>query len=313
MSNIYAFADTWNDAGVSHDADYCDVTNIASAAASYLFRRSVDGADIFSVRKDGRVTMNWRDTPNGWGEGQYGYFEPYQFGIAYKQGGGTGTSSKDNRLELYLGDSDTSPPELSVRHNGNNLGAIIQARNFDDSDGMFLSFQDATYPFVRFGNAGPYLIKDSAGVLVQRNYGTPGEAQAFRVANTFTPGGAREYLNLGWSGNRAKVSAVGVGGGTQRPLDLDGSVLQLQTGGTLAIQISAAQLMQFLGTTSAFPALKRSSTVLQVRLADDSAFAPIQGKLRAEANAVAETPTATHTLLVQDAAGTQYKVLAVAA
>ena len=35
-------------------------------------------------------------------------------------------------------------------------------------------------------------------------------------------------------------------------------------------------LLKFLGTTSAFPALKRNSTELQVRLADDSAFAPIQ-------------------------------------
>ena len=33
--------------------------------------------------------------------------------------------------------------------------------------------------------------------------------------------------------------------------------------------------LQFGGTTSSFPALKRSTTLLQVRLADDSDFAPI--------------------------------------
>jgi hypothetical protein len=71
--------------------------------------------------------------------------------------------------------------------------------------------------------------------------------------------------------------------------------------------------LQFGGTTSSFPALKRSTTILQGRLADDSAFCVLQGIHRAEADAVAETPTATHTLLMQDAAGTQYKVLAVAA
>jgi hypothetical protein len=71
--------------------------------------------------------------------------------------------------------------------------------------------------------------------------------------------------------------------------------------------------LQFGGTTSSFPALKRSTTILQARLADDSAFAPIQGIHRTHTNAVAETPTATHTIEIQDASGTTYKVLAVAA
>lgn len=70
-------------------------------------------------------------------------------------------------------------------------------------------------------------------------------------------------------------------------------------------------LLQLGGTTSSFPALKRSSTVLQARLADDSDFAPLQGKLRTQANAVAETPTATHTMIITDAGGTAYRVLCV--
>jgi len=67
------------------------------------------------------------------------------------------------------------------------------------------------------------------------------------------------------------------------------------------------------GDTSSFPSLKRSTTILQARLADDSDFATYQGKLQTNANAAAETPTATHTLTLYDAAGTAYKVLAVAA
>jgi predicted hotdog family 3-hydroxylacyl-ACP dehydratase len=72
-------------------------------------------------------------------------------------------------------------------------------------------------------------------------------------------------------------------------------------------------LMRFGGTTSSFPALKRSATVLQARLADDSGFAPLQGNIRVHANATAEVVVATHTLRVFDAAGTEYKVLCVAA
>lgn len=71
--------------------------------------------------------------------------------------------------------------------------------------------------------------------------------------------------------------------------------------------------LQFGGTTSSFPALKRSTTELQVRLADDSGDATLKGRLKVHANAVAETPTATHTLRLFDAAGTEYKVLCVAA
>jgi hypothetical protein len=71
--------------------------------------------------------------------------------------------------------------------------------------------------------------------------------------------------------------------------------------------------LQFGGTTSSFPALKRSSTVLQARLADDSDFAPIQGRVRIHQNAVSEMIVATHTLTLFDAAGTAYKVPCVAA
>jgi hypothetical protein len=86
--------------------------------------------------------------------------------------------------------------------------------------------------------------------------------------------------------------------------------------GQFLIQNSAGtdfSLFQFGGTTSSFPALKRSSTVLQARLADDTDFAPLQGRLRIHQNAVSETITATHTLTLFDAAGTAYKVPCVAA
>jgi hypothetical protein len=71
--------------------------------------------------------------------------------------------------------------------------------------------------------------------------------------------------------------------------------------------------LQFGGTTTSFPALKRSATILQARLADDSAFTAIQGQLRTHANAVSETITPNATLTLYDAAGVAYKVPCVAA
>lgn len=73
------------------------------------------------------------------------------------------------------------------------------------------------------------------------------------------------------------------------------------------------------GTTSSFPAIKRNATAINFRLADDSADAPItasditaSGTLQIGNAAVAETPVATHTLVIKDSTGTSYRVLAVA-
>lgn len=67
------------------------------------------------------------------------------------------------------------------------------------------------------------------------------------------------------------------------------------------------------GDTTSFPAIKRSGAVAQVVLADNSGFTVLQATIRTSANAVAETPPATHTIVIQDATGTAYKVLALAA
>jgi hypothetical protein len=66
--------------------------------------------------------------------------------------------------------------------------------------------------------------------------------------------------------------------------------------------------LQFGGTTSSFPALKRSSTTLQARLADDSDFGSIQGKLTTETAYTAGAPTATGYIVLYDSTGTAYKI-----
>jgi hypothetical protein len=66
--------------------------------------------------------------------------------------------------------------------------------------------------------------------------------------------------------------------------------------------------LMFGGTTSSFPALRRSGTTIQARLADDSAFAPIQGKLTTETAFTAGTSTGTGHLTLYDSTGTAYKV-----
>ena len=67
--------------------------------------------------------------------------------------------------------------------------------------------------------------------------------------------------------------------------------------------------LRFGGTTSSFPALKRSTTTLQARLADDSAFTNIQGKLTTDnAYAVGGVLAATGSITIYDSTGTAYRV-----
>jgi hypothetical protein len=66
--------------------------------------------------------------------------------------------------------------------------------------------------------------------------------------------------------------------------------------------------LQFGGTTSSFPALKRSTTVLQARLADDSAFGSIQGKLTTDTAYTAGVTVASGYITLYDSTGTAYKV-----
>lgn len=62
------------------------------------------------------------------------------------------------------------------------------------------------------------------------------------------------------------------------------------------LNIIANGLVSIGGTTNAFPALKRSSTTLQVRLADDSAFAPLAaGLITATGNLVLTDNTGAET------------------
>lgn len=69
--------------------------------------------------------------------------------------------------------------------------------------------------------------------------------------------------------------------------------------------------LNFGGNTSSFPSIKRSTTSLQARLADDSNFTNIQGKITTETNYTAGAIVPTGYLTLYDATGTAYKIPAV--
>jgi hypothetical protein len=188
-------------------------------------------------------------------------------------------------------------------------------------------------------NLDTLLVRDAAGALAQRN-GL--NFQTFRIYGTFTDASNYERGFVRWSaaGGNFEIGTEGAGTGSGRHMTLRAGantftffnngefssptsiritnrmVINSQASGIVAIRNDAGSdfnRLQFGGTTSLFPALKRDNTVLQARLANDSDFAPLQGQLRTHANAVTETITADKTLILYDAAGTAYKVPCVAA
>lgn len=68
------------------------------------------------------------------------------------------------------------------------------------------------------------------------------------------------------------------------------------------------------GSTSSFPSLARSATIVQARLADNSAFAPLQGMLRTDTNATTGLTAGVLSALtnadivIYDASGQAYRV-----
>jgi hypothetical protein len=304
-----AFSPTWNDAGTTFAGLRMNVTDTASTAASLLMDLQVGGASQFSVRKDGHIAAaRYLDSTRVYG------LLPNVSGASF----------------IDVASS------LTIRNANAAFATIFRADAFGVSIGP---------------SADTILARDAANTLAQRN-GTNAQAfrvyNTFTDASNYERGFMRWNSNVFEIGTEAAGTGTARGleirtGGTTRLSfagttsaatfvgDILAANLRANTSGYLywntrsnmtspadgVIRLTNAadsdfNRLQFGGTTSSFPSLKRSSTVLQSRLADDSDFATLQGQLRSHANAVAETPTATHTITIYDAAGTAYKVLCVA-
>jgi hypothetical protein len=164
-------------------------------------------------------------------------------------------------------------------------------------------------------NFSTRLVEDAAHIIAQRS---TSNAQEFRVYNTFTSATSHERGFLRWSSNVFQIGTEkGSGGGTARALEFqtDGTTrmtisdigaISLATGlsltfasrvGLSPIALGSLRILGtdgstfnflYLGVNSAlYPALKRSSAILQVRLGDDSAYTTIDALHRLQGTAPA--------------------------
>jgi hypothetical protein len=81
-----------------------------------------------------------------------------------------------------------------------------------------------------------------------------------------------------------------------------------ESGGSDVFTTLQTNTLNFGGTTSSFPALKYTGTTIKARLADDSDFCNIQGKIQSHDVAYLQVPEGYFYLIMYDADGTPWKV-----
>ena len=283
---------TWNAAGVTFTGFKLNITDNASFAASSLMDLQIGSVSYFSLLKSGRLKLTGQD----------------QQEIEFL-----------NSANLIF-QNISSLPRLSL---GTDVGLGSNGR---------ISWKDGAAS--NTGTSDLLLLRDATQTLAQRNGTNP---QVFRLYNTYTDASNYERGKIEWASNVLRIGTEKAGTGSARALEFqtDGTTrLTIGASGgvtssnflvagaasylgiTSQFYIDAVSSgvitfrnwagtdfnrLQFGGTTSSFPALKRSSTALQVRLADDSADAPLSaGAYQLGSSGITTDATTTRTLSAAD-------------
>jgi hypothetical protein len=282
---VLDLAQTWNASGTTFTGARIDITNTASATGSRFLDCIIGGASAIRLARIGSSS--------------YALFSTADTGI-----GAISTS------------------QASIIANGG-VAFVVNS----GSGGAYIR-SDSPYAWASGTNlvgatTDLFLRRDAANTLAQYN-GTA--AQTFRIYNTFTSATNFERLNIiaQAAGSVIIGTEKGSGGGTARALEFqtDGATrFTIATNGAITCSSSLSvtsqivfqgnaniagnigggiirlnnhlstgfDRLQFGGGTTSFPALKRDSTVLQARLADDSGYTTMDAQLRAQGAAPATT------------------------
>ena len=307
MAFIYNLSDTWNDAGVTYTSFKMSVTDTASNAASLLMDLQVGGTSRMRVDKIGNVTFPNSSTtpPSVAGVGNWAG----TLGIFGASGtlAATVSSLTINLSSAYsLGwNSDTTifrdAAGILAQRNGVNAQTSRIYNTYTDASNYERGVVAWASNVLRIGT-------EKAGTGTARNVELQydGTTQiTLKSGNEAIVGaGAQPLVTFGHSS--ANTSArIGFNNGVQIMNSTINSVaaIRITNGG-----LSDTGGIQFGGTTSSFPAIKRSTTTLQARLADDTAFTNIQGKLTTDTAYTAGAPTPTGYITLYDSTGTAYRV-----
>jgi len=274
-----SISQTWSNTNVAFTGLLVNITNTGSSNTSTLIDIQTNGTTLFGVSRDGVIgRFNASGTRSG---------------ISFNgQSANRVVISAADAVQVYIGSDDFG------------LGGATILR-WDSSGGAPTGT-----------GVGLALLRDGANHVLGQRVGT--NPQTYNIYNTFSNSTNYERGKIAWTNNVLTIGTEkGSGGGTAR-------ALELQTDGTTRMSISATtgntsisfgnsliftsvgrlvptgtdgvmslvdfantgwNRLNFGGTTTNFPALKRTNTVLQVRLADDSAYTTLDAQLRAQGTA----------------------------
>jgi hypothetical protein len=310
--NIYSLVDVWNSAGTTFTGIGLNVTDTASASGSLLLNLQVGGSSKFSVSKTGAVVS--ADTGSaaaptftvpGSGGGMGLFARSTQilgFAVNNQERMNLTTLGPNVRSDGYYAFSATTDPSfgsdvflsrdaantLALRNSTNAQVQHVYATYTDASNYERLKVGYSSSAFrVQAEKAGTgaarslvlgtngtdrWTLDGSTGHLLAATDNTYdiGASGATRPRNVFV---GTNIISPQFSTNSFGFSATSGGyinftsrAGFESPAD---GVLKLRNNADTDFS-----RLQFGGTTSSFPSLKRNGTTLQARLADDSSSAP---------------------------------------
>ena len=322
---VLNLSQTWNNAAVTFTGILATFTNTASNAASRLIDLRVGADSFFSVNRSGTITGVVASGGTLLTSSGSGAFDINASGGARIRFAPSGVGG---RMLLWSGTGKYQFFPSAATAN-TSLGLFVSTEGTNN----VMALENATNPqtfriYNTYTDASNYergFLRWTSNVLQigTEKGGTGGSARALEFqtdgVTRMTIASSGGTINVGsgaqFGSNGIQVASTASlrfsGGAIGSSSDLwmlrSGSgIIRFATGSSTST--ADFNRLQFGGTTSSFPALKRDTTTLQVKLADDSAFTAIQGKLTTETAYTAGAPTATGYLVLYDSNGTAYKV-----
>lgn len=342
---VFDMTQTWNAGAQAFTGLKLNVTDTASASSSMLFDAQAGSVSQFYVRKNGVVVATTRYEAGGSSGSPGGVLGDNVSMMSTSTLGWTSTSSALNTVDTILrrdaantlalqngtsaqtfnlygtwSSAGANYARLASYWSGTNVTIETQVSGTGSATSLAIGcptelyLKSSSINFRSPGGSVLWYINSPGGHILagSDNSWDIGASGANRprnvyVANNITTGGAltgSSQINTGSSGyiqwtNRSSLSS---------PAD---GVLLLQNWASTDFS-----RIQFGGTTSSFPAIKRSSTDLQVRLADDSGYAGLQlgstsAALKVGTHSAIAAETVTGYITIKDSAGTDRKIAVV--
>lgn len=265
-SPLLDLAQTWNGSGVAFTGLRFNVTDTASASASLLLDLQVGGSSRFVVRKDGKLTLSGSLAINA------------------------GTLALGSSGDLLL---ERDAANIFAQRNGTNAQAFRVYNTYTDAS----NYERGLFSFTHTANT-LMIGTEALGTGAQRGVSLRGSLISFEIGSSqrwaingsgHLLAGADNTYDIGASGaTRPRkiyvATDVDAGGyvscGNTSGLRSGRMRISTPTADGVVLLQNSGQTdfsrLQFGGTTSSFPALKRNANSIDVRLADDSGYAPLQ-------------------------------------